>query len=170
MSIHNILTGLHDADVHFVVVGMVAGQIHGSRQLTEDIDIVYDPSPENMATLVRYLSAINAYIQELWPQEGFASPLSLERLQVAESLTLGSDEGEIDLLHRIDGVGSYQNVLDASQTASIADRDILVLSVEAVIASKRASNRQKDLLHLPELEAIVEIRNAQRREREGPTR
>jgi len=73
-------------------------------------------------------------------------------------------------LHRIDGVGSYQNVLDASQTVSIADRDILVLSVEAVIASKRASNRQKDLLHLPELEAIAEIRNAQRREREGPTR
>lgn len=39
------------------------------------------------------------------------------------------------------------------------DRDIRVLSIDALIKAKRAAGRDKDLLVLPELEALQEVLN-----------
>gem|GEM_PF-5778118 len=51
MSIRSLLVGLLEARVDFIVVGMAAGQMHGSRLLTENIDIVYMQDRTNIARL-----------------------------------------------------------------------------------------------------------------------
>jgi len=64
LSIRSILTGLLHAKVDFVVVGMTAGQLHGSRLLTEDIDIVYKQDSQNITRLTSYFQSIDARVYE----------------------------------------------------------------------------------------------------------
>ena len=44
-----LLTVLSDAQIDYVLVGGVAATAHGSSRLTQDIDIVYRLSKENIA-------------------------------------------------------------------------------------------------------------------------
>jgi hypothetical protein len=138
---------------------MVAGQLYGSRYNTEDLDIVYERSEANVDRLCRYLVGVDAYIKETWPNEGVARLFACADLVTEGSLTLGTTEGELDVLHRIDGVGSFAPVFEASRILRLPDgSEARVLSLPALIASKRAAGREKDKLHIPELEAILEVR------------
>ena len=158
MSLERLITGLTDADISFVVVGMVAGQLYGSRITTYDLDIVYDPSDDNITRLAEHLLGLDAYVKEAWPNEGVTSGFSRNVLAREQSLTLGTREGEIDLLHRIDGVGDYRAVREQSVSLRLeSGRDVQVITLQALIASKRASNREKDRLHIVDLEAIEQL-------------
>lgn len=142
---------------------MAAGQLHGSRLLTEDVDIVYRDDPSNIAKIEAYLKSIDAYVKDLWPNEGGfettdSCVFSAEKLAGEKSLTLGTREGDIDLLHRIDGIGGYDEVLATSQTFTIGSIKPRVISIDGLIASKRAAHRPKDLLHLPDLESLRELK------------
>ncbi|MGH7707596.1 MAG: nucleotidyltransferase [Vulcanimicrobiaceae bacterium] len=168
MSIRSIIGGLIDANVRFVVVGMAAGQLHGSRSLTEDVDVVYNDDAANVARLGNYLTSIGAYIQELSPNEGFAADFTVDRLADEKNLTLGSREGEIDVLHHIDGIGTYDEVVAKSQPLVVDGRRALVLSIDGLIISKRAAHRPKDLLHIPELESLRELLNLKNDPKRSP--
>jgi hypothetical protein len=159
VSIRSLIAGLAASGSRFVVVGMAAGQIYGSRYATEDLDVVYDTSAANVDLLYRYLTAVDAYIKETWPTEGLARELQRRDLVREKSLTLGTREGELDVLHRIDGVGDFSAVLAASTPLRLEGMNgVRIISLPALIASKRASGREKDKLHVPELEAILELR------------
>ena len=43
-----ILEVLHDARVEIILVGGMAGIAHGATRLTEDINVVYSRTPENI--------------------------------------------------------------------------------------------------------------------------
>lgn len=163
MSIRAIIEGLAGADVAFVIVGMAAGQLHGSRLLTEDVDLVYKDDTENIAKMATYLKSIDASIIDLWPNEGGfeiepASQFSADTLSREKRVTLRTREGEIDLLHRIDGVGGYDEVLATSQRFNVGTLTPRVISLDGLIASKQAAGRPKDRLHLPDLECLREIK------------
>jgi hypothetical protein len=159
VSIRSLIEGLTGSGVQFVIVGMVAGQLYGSRYNTEDLDIVYERSQGNVDRLCRYLLSVGAYVKEAWPNEGLAQSFACDDLVTEGSLTLGTTEGELDVLHRIDGVGDFASVLAASRILRLPDGgEARVLSLPALIASKVACGREKDKLHIPELEAILEVR------------
>jgi hypothetical protein len=158
VSLRRLVTALVDGGARFVVVGMVAGNIHGSQYTTQDLDIVYDTSEANRDAICKALASLHPRVTEGWPLEGDAD-LSAAVLAVEESVTLLTDEGEIDLLHRIDGVGSYNDVLATSAAHSFEQRSIRVITLDGLIATKRASGRPKDLLHLPDLELVKELQD-----------
>lgn len=142
----------------FVVVGMVAGQMYGSRLATFDLDIVYDADEANMERIATFLLGIDAYVKDTWPNEGTASDFSLEIFFRERSLTVGTSEGEVDLLHRIDGLGTYHEVNEQSAPIETSDGlEVRVLTLDGLIAAKRASNREKDRLHIVELEALADM-------------
>ena len=158
MSIRRLLTTLVDGSVRFVIVGMVAGNIHGSRYTTEDLDVVYEASGDNCDAICKALLPPHPRAVDAWPLED-TTDMTTELLSAERSLTVLTDEGELDLLHRIDGVGGYEEVLSASSAVLIEGRAVRVITFDALIATKRASARPKDLLHLPDLELIEELRN-----------
>lgn len=49
-----IFAALAAHDVSYVTVGGVALQAHGAQRLTQDLDIVFDPAPENARRLARH--------------------------------------------------------------------------------------------------------------------
>ncbi len=55
-------------DIDFVVVGGVAAVFEGAPIVTLDLDIVYDPSSENIPRLAAALRQLNAIYDALPPQ------------------------------------------------------------------------------------------------------
>lgn len=58
-----LLKVLGNAGVDYVLVGGVAATAHGSARLTQDIDIVYARSPENLRRLVAALAPYDPYLR-----------------------------------------------------------------------------------------------------------
>ena len=80
--------------------------------------------------------------------------------------TRTTDLGDIDLFGEVAGIGGYKDVNSLSITLIIFGVECAVLSLNGLILSKRATARPKDLLVLPEIEALREM-NA---EAKGQTR
>lgn len=80
-----------------------------------------------------------------------------QTLRQGTNFTLSTDLGNIDLLGEVAGAGGYEQGREQSVVMSLFGMKCLVLSLDALIASKRAAGRTKDLLVLPELEALREV-------------
>lgn len=53
-----VIVGLNDEDVDYVVIGGVALNLHGLVRATEDLDVFVRPEPENIAALRRALKRV----------------------------------------------------------------------------------------------------------------
>jgi predicted nucleotidyltransferase len=151
-----ILAALVSRQIRFVLVGGVAATVHGSARFTNDIDICYDTASENVDRLVVLLSEWEAYLRGIEP--GLPFILDARTFRTSPFLTLTSTMGAIDLLDHVPGVGSYRDALAGSEIVRIGVLEFRALTLETLIASKKAARRKKDLEHLIELEAILALR------------
>ena len=58
-----ILQLLSDHGVEFIIIGGAAAIVHGSSRLTQDLDVVYRRSQENIARLSNALQEQNPYLR-----------------------------------------------------------------------------------------------------------
>jgi predicted nucleotidyltransferase len=82
-------------------------------------------------------------------------------LRAGLNFTLQTSLGPIDLLGEIAGGGDYADLLPHSLQGTVFGVPLRVLSLERLIAVKRAAGRPKDLEAIAELELIAEERNHQ---------
>ena len=143
--------------VQFVVVGGVAATVHGSARYTNDLDLCYATDAENLRRLVDLLQAWNAYLRGVEP--GLPFILDARTFAITPLLTLVTTKGDLDLMDRVPGVGSYEEVLAQSEEAIIGDVAFRTLTLDALIAAKQAVRRKKDVEHLIELEALRSLRD-----------
>jgi hypothetical protein len=80
-----------------------------------------------------------------------------QTLNQTSNLTLTTDLGNVDLLGEVKGLGGYAEARASSVVMNLFGLQCRVLSLDALIETKRAAGRPKDLLVLPELEALREI-------------
>ncbi|HRP07919.1 MAG TPA: hypothetical protein PLL69_05465 [Gemmatimonadales bacterium] len=152
MSFRTMLAGLARARVNHVVIGGVAAAVHGSAAVTIDLDICYQPEPGNVRRLATLLARWNAYPRGVEP--GLPFIMDERTMRAAPVLTLVTDEGALDCLDRVAGVGEWDAVRKDSQQVAWDGLKFRVLTLEALIAAKRAANRPKDRAAVIELEAI----------------
>jgi hypothetical protein len=147
---------LAESKVEFVVVGGLAAVVHGSAYVTYDLDICYARSANNVERLCRGLAAVHPTLRGA-PKD---LPFRLDPATVSAGLnfTLDTDLGALDLLGEVQPFGSYADVEKQSDEAELFGRPVRVLSLEALIGAKRSAGRRKDLLVVPELEALLELR------------
>ena len=148
------LTALANAQVRFVIVGGLAVTIHGSAYVTFDLDFCYARDPENLSQLAQALRPYHPRLRGA--PAGLPFRFDEATLRGGLNFTLATDVGDIDLLGEVVGVGDYAAALAASERVELFGATFDVLTLEALIASKRAAGRPKDLLVLPELEALRE--------------
>ncbi len=156
MSLQSMLRGLAEARVAFVVIGGVAATAHGSPRVTNDLDICYDTADENVTRLAALLAKWNAYLRGV--PAGLPFTMDARTFRTTPIMTLETSEGYIDVLDRIPGVGEYTSAHANSVEYEAFGVRLSVLDLPALIASKRAAGRPKDLAQLPELEALLTLR------------
>ncbi|HEX4560711.1 MAG TPA: hypothetical protein VH113_02670 [Gemmatimonadales bacterium] len=155
MSLLSMVAGLVDSEVRFVVIGGVAGAAHGSRRVTDDLDICYEPSLENRRRLAIRLGRWHAYPRGIEP--GLPFIMDEVTLHHTSMLTLRTDQGDLDCFISVPGVGSYAEVAGSSEPVNVGDVRFRVLTLAALIRAKRAAGRPKDQEALLELEALATI-------------
>ena len=146
------LLGEHKVDC--VIVGGIAAAIHGSLLLTNDVDVCYARDTENLKRLAGALQSVHARLRNAPERLPFI--LDAETLKRGLNFTFTTDIGDLDLLSEVRGVGHYEDVLAGSITVELFGYHFAVIDISKLIVAKRAAGRPKDLIALPELEAIQE--------------
>ena len=154
MQLERLLATLADARVAFIIVGGVAARAHGSARITQDVDIVYSRSDDNIARLVAALAPFQPYLRGA--TRGLPFEWSVATVRAGLNFTLTTTLGDIDLLGDIAGGGTYEELLPHTIEPTVFGRAIRILDLPWLIHVKRAAGRPKDLEVIAELEALQE--------------
>jgi predicted nucleotidyltransferase len=153
-----LLRQLHISQVDFVVIGGLAMIAQGSDYMTKDLDICYSRSERNLAAIATAFAPLHPYRRGAPP--GLPFQVDAPTLKAGLNFTLVTDLGDVDLLGEVRGVGWYDQVLAQSEARTIAGLTIRVLSLDGLIAAKKAAGRAKDKLQLEELERLKKLRES----------
>jgi hypothetical protein len=146
---------LCSAEVRFVIIGGVAMSLQGSAFVTNDLDVLYARDVENIRKLV---AALKPYEPQLRVPGGEV-PFRFDERTIKNGLnfTLVTRLGWIDLLAEVAGIGDFEAAKKMSKEIRLGDQVVHVLSLSGLIKAKKTAGRHKDLMSLPELEALEEL-------------
>ena len=150
-----LLAELHRHDVAFVIIGGYSLAAHGYVRATKDVDIVPDPSPDNLARLASALRELDARVDigDLDAAELGVAPDD-EGLAVGGNWVLQTRYGRLDVMQDVPGLRSYQQL----HAGAIDVDGNLYAGYAELISMKVASGREEDLRDIAALEAARRAR------------
>ena len=149
-SFRELLGVLEQHRVDYLVVGGLAGVLHGSPIPTEDVDIVHARTPENIRRLLDALRALHAAYRN--DPRGLAPGES--HLQGPGHQLLQTTLGQLDVLGSLGQGLDYPELASDAQSFDLGGFAVRAISLDRLIAVKRALDRPKDKLHLLQLLAL----------------
>ncbi|MBV8941024.1 MAG: hypothetical protein JO240_04765 [Solirubrobacterales bacterium] len=156
LNAQEILRRLTARGVDFIVVGGIAAVLHGSAQMTFDLDICYATDRSNIEALAEVLLELRARLKDVQDEVPFAA--DAQTLRRVEMLTLSTDLGELDVLARPAGSPGYESLRRSAERFDLGGYSVLVASIDDLVAMKLAAGRTKDLAAAEELAAIQRLR------------
>jgi hypothetical protein len=143
-----IVAALNTGDVAYVIVGGLAVAAHGVVRATRDVDVVPEPSAENLDRLADTLMELGAE----HPVDGMLTGTSLAR---PVSFKLRTRFGEIQVLNRMPTVPPYAALREGAITVEVGAAAIAtVCSLADLRSMKLASGRPRDLVDVAELDEL----------------
>lgn len=144
--------------VRFIVIGGLAGELLGAPLATNDIDICYERSPENMDRLARALKRLGAKLRVAGVDEELPFILDGRTLAAGDSFTFTTDVGDLDVLATPSGTKGFTDLSARAVTFDVGGGLIVrVTDLNDLIRMKEASARDKDQAHLHVLSALREM-------------
>jgi len=138
--------------VRFVVIGGVGARLHGSPTVTNDTDICYERSPENLKRLAAALRDLRATLRGVEDDAPFL--LDEKTLAAGDHFTFTTRAGDLDCLGTPAGVGGFDELADGAVPFDIDGLTVVVASIDDLIRMKRAAGRPKDLIEVEVLGAV----------------
>ncbi|MGI9036052.1 MAG: hypothetical protein ACR2GD_08445 [Pyrinomonadaceae bacterium] len=157
IQLEPILKSLTASEVEFVIVGKIAIFLYGWKTIALKLEFCYSRTNENLKKLVAALSEFSPRLRGF--PENLPFVFDISTLRSGTNFTFTTDVGDVDLLGEVAGVGNYNDVFKSSECKELFGITVKVLTLEGLIKAKRAAGRTKDLLVLPELEALLELQN-----------
>jgi hypothetical protein len=134
---------LNAAGVRYVVVGGFALALHGVVRATKDVDVLIEPTLENVRRALRALEGLTFGIaRELDPAEVLAKPI-----------TIVGDDPRVDLLTLAWSV-RYADAAPRMLTARLDDVDVPYADLDTLIRTKQTGRLQD----MADAEALEELR------------
>ncbi len=143
--------------VRYVVIGGFAGDLLGAPLNTNDLDVCYERSADNMDRLAAALVELHATLRV--PGVNEPLPFVLEGLTLAagDSFTFDTDAGALDVLGTPSGTSGFVDLCARATKVPIDDLEVSVVAIEDLMRMKRASGRVKDKMHLEVLAPLQEM-------------
>jgi hypothetical protein len=149
-----ILRALHAAGVEYVLIGGMAGRIHGSPSVTNDLDICHRRTKANCSALATALRELHARLRDL-PRE-LPSRIDAAMIWQGHNFTFVTSAGFLDCLASPEEGAStgYDELARNAEALSIGGAPVLVCALEDLIRMKVAAGRAKDLIEVEVLKAV----------------
>jgi predicted nucleotidyltransferase len=151
-SLSEVLKGLLEAGIDFILVGGLAAVIQGAPVTTMDVDIVHNQSPENISKLLSFLKSVDAFYRRL--DDKLIRPKK-EDLSGKGHALLTTRFGPLDVLAVIEEEKSYGDLVDHTVEIDFRGHTLRVLDLKMLIQLKRTSTDPKDKQRLPVLEETL---------------
>lgn len=126
--------------VDYLFIGKSGAILLGYPDTTQDVDVFLPRSGENASRVLRALTALGF---ELDPA------LTVSILTGSEIVLMKQGPFALDLVHAPDGIDSFEA---AKARSVLEDGRFPVASLDDIIASKRATGREKDISDVRRLE------------------
>ena len=140
-GLSEVLVGLLEAGVDFILVGGLAAVIQGAPVTTMDVDIVHSQSPENIARLLAFLKSVEAVHRRF--DDKLIEPKE-EDLSGKGHVLLTTGIGAIDVLAVIEGGRSYEDLLEHTVDIDFRGHTLRVLDLKTLIELKKTSTDPRD--------------------------
>jgi len=148
------LRTLHNHRVEYVVIGGFAGDLLGAPLNTNDLDICYERTAENMHRLAAALLELRATLRVAGVDEDLPFLLDAKTLAAGDSFTFDTDAGAVDVLGTPSGTSGFRDLRSKAHAVPIGDLEVFVVDLADLMRMKRASGRVKDRMHLEVLSAL----------------
>jgi hypothetical protein len=142
--------------VQFVLIGGLAMRLQGSAHITDDCDICYARTERNIAAVADAFASLRPYLRGAPPGPPFK--LDAATIRAGLNFTLTTELGDVDLLGEVSGIGGYEQALEQSEDKTLFGTVIRVLTIDGLIAAKKAAARAKDQAQLLELAELKKLR------------
>lgn len=151
------------AGVDFVVIGGVAVVMQASPRFTQGLDICFSADQENVERLAGVLLSLEAKLRGI--EEDVPFTADARAIGQAETLTLSTREGNLDLLAAPPGSPGYPALRRRADVVEVEGHAVRVASIEDLIAMKRSAGRAQDAVDLEALEVARSRLRGRRRDR-----
>lgn len=141
LNAQRILEELARHEVDFVLVGGMAAQTHGNTRMTNDVDLIPGPAPQNLARLATALRALEARVLNPGHEDVEIDATMLPRATIWQ---LATPHGDIDVLHEAPGAAPYDQLRDRALVITLDDVRIPVADRDDLIRMKLARGRPVD--------------------------
>jgi predicted nucleotidyltransferase len=138
----DMLKCLNKAGVDYILVGGWAVNMYGYIRATVDLDIWILADADNAKKVYAAVAEFGAPVSEMKPEE-FA--------QYGMIFQIGVAPCRVDIISKISGV-SYADAVTRAVPKTIDGIPVRIISLEDLIANKKASGRAKDLADVEVLE------------------
>ncbi|MFI7636098.1 hypothetical protein [Nonomuraea sp. NPDC049400] len=156
-----LLEALHHNGVRAVVIGQVAGIMHGSTELTGDLDLLWDGVPAHAPALAAAFASVNAQLIDEKGDPVATHPESLLRPKV--QFTSPGASGDCCTPALPWGDLRVRKFLDHAATAvDPGGLEVHYASRKDLIRMRRAIGRPKDLRRADELDSFASDRRGRR--------
>ena len=125
--------------VDYLFIGKSAAILLGFPAVTQDLDVFADRTPENGHRIVRALRKIGFVL---------GTDLANGIIEGKDFVQIKTEPFDLDVIFAPDGISSFA----AAKARSLHVEGFRVANLRDIIASKRASGREKDFLDLEYLE------------------
>lgn len=143
-----LLVDLSRAEVRFLVVGGVACALNGYARTTEDVDILIDSDPANVARLLRSLERLG---------EGHARELSPADFPDEEGAVRLIEDFPLDIFTRMGG-RRYADMQRYRKTSELDGVEIPFVDIDGLILLKSGSVRGRDQIDVELLKRLKSVK------------
>lgn len=154
LRLRELLERLRAANVSFVLVGGLAVNAWGYLRATRDVDVVPEPSKENLARLGALLADLGGKVDvggRLLDSEAIST-----FLKTGDRTLVVTDLGRVDVLQGLPQVPTFEALDAEAADVQMDGLTVRVCSLEHLLSMKRASERPRDRDDLEALEAAQE--------------
>ena len=138
----DMLKCLNKAGVDYILVGGWAVNMYGYIRATVDLDVWILANADNAKKVYSAMAEFGAPVAEMKPED-FAEYGMIFQIGVAPC--------RVDIISKISGV-SYADAVARAEPKTIDGIPVRIISLEDLIANKKASGRAKDLADVEVLE------------------
>ena len=151
-DLSEILEGLINAEIEFILVGGLAAVVQGAPITTIDVDIAHNQSSDTIAKLLAFLKSIDAYHRRL--DDKIIQPKEVDISGKGHAI-FTTRLGPLDVLGVIEQGMTYEDLVEHTVNIEFRGHTIRVLDLKMIVELKRSSKNPGDKQRLPVLEETL---------------